>query len=119
MKTGVLLIDHGSRFKGANHMLFDVVKRVRDTRPDLLVYGAHMELAPPTIDTGVRWLINRGISRLIAHPYMLAPGRHATRDIPDLVHTAMQAYPEVDYTITAPLGVADELVQLILKRSQL
>lgn len=119
MKTGLLLIDHGSRFKAANHMLFDVVKCMRDVRPDLIVYGAHMELALPAIDDGVRFCVNRGVTELIGHPYMLAPGRHATQDIPRLFKQAMAAYPHIDYRMTAPLGVADELIQLVLKRSQL
>jgi sirohydrochlorin ferrochelatase len=118
MTTALLIIDHGSRLKAANHMLFDVVKAMRGHRPDLLVYGAHMELAVPTIADGVAWCMARGVTRLIAHPYMLSPGRHATRDIPHLVSEAMAAYPHVDYTVTGPLGVDDYLLKLILKRAE-
>ncbi len=60
MKQALLIIDHGSRRKAANHMLFDVVKLMRDQRPDLLVYGAHMEIAIPTIKDGVDWCVKRG-----------------------------------------------------------
>ncbi|MBD97697.1 hypothetical protein CL648_02715 [bacterium] len=118
MTTALLIIDHGSRLKAANHMLFDVVKAMRSHRPDLLVYGSHMELAVPTIADGVAWCMTRGATRIIAHPYMLSPGRHATRDIPQLVADAMAAYPQVAYTVTDPLGVDDHLLKLIVKRAK-
>ena len=84
-RTALLLIDHGSKKKAANHMLFDMVKLMRDQRPDLIIYGAHMELACPSIEDGIRYCMGRGATHIIAHPYMLAPGRHASEDIPRMV----------------------------------
>jgi sirohydrochlorin ferrochelatase len=119
IKTALLIIDHGSKRKPANHMLFELVKMVRETRPDLIVYGSHMELAVPTISDGVNWCVKKGATHIIAHPYMLSPGRHATEDIPHLVKKALAIYPTVTHTVTAPLGVDSNIVSLILKRAQL
>ena len=118
-RIALLLIDHGSRLKAANWMLFDVVKQIRETRSDLLVFGAHMELARPSIPEGIDWCIKREASHIIAHPYMLSPGRHATKDIPEMVADAMARYPRVTFEVTAPLGVDELLVSLVLKRSGL
>ena len=118
-KTALLIIDHGSRRKAANHLLFDLVKLMRLNRPDLLVYGAHMELAKPTITDGIDWCIKHGATSIIAHPYMLSPGRHATEDIPRMVKSALSNYPTIDYTVTPPLGIDDEILSLILKRAKL
>ncbi len=119
MATALLIIDHGSRFKAANHMLFDLVKLMRTQRPSLLIYGAHMELAEPTIQDGVKWCIDRGATHIIAHPYMLSPGRHATEDIPRLVKESLLAYPKVTHCVTPPLGVDLDIVSLIFKRAEL
>tara|TARA_A100001015_G_scaffold318551_1_gene438763 strand:- start:1782 stop:2165 length:384 start_codon:yes stop_codon:yes gene_type:complete len=118
-KTALLVIDHGSRRKAANHMLFDVVLMLRTMRPNALIYGAHMELALPTISDGVRWCIQRGATHIIAHPYMLSPGRHAMEDIPRLVQQALAEHPHVTFTVTEPLGVDMDLGDLIFKRAGL
>jgi sirohydrochlorin ferrochelatase len=119
LKTALLIIDHGSKRKKANHMLFELVKMLRNTRPDLIVYGAHMELAIPTIIDGVNWCVKKGATHIIAHPYMLSPGRHATEDIPSLVKKALASHPTLTHTITPPLGIDSNIVALILKRAQL
>lgn len=118
-KTALLIIDHGSRRRAANHLLFDLVKLVRTLRPNLLVYGAHMELAEPTIEDGINWCIRNGATRIIAHPYMLSPGRHATEDIPRMIQDIMRHHPDISYDVTDPLGVDTKLVELILLRAGL
>lgn len=118
-KTALLIIDHGSRRKAANHMLFDLVKAMREREPGMLVYGAHMELAPPTIEDGVAWCVKNGATHIIAHPYMLSPGRHATEDIPRMVKDAVNVYPNLTYAVTPPLGVDSEILSLILKRANI
>jgi len=47
--TALILVDHGSRFQGANDMLLDVVEMVRRLSGLTRVYPAHMELAEPSI----------------------------------------------------------------------
>jgi len=118
-KTALLIIDHGSRKQAANHMLFDMVKLVRYHRPGLLVLGAHMELALPSIPDGVKRCIQLGATHIIALPYMLSPGRHATRDIPQLITDALAPYPSISFTVTNALGIDDQLATLILKRAGL
>ena len=115
----LLIIDHGSRKKEANHMLFEMVQVLRDMKPELLIYGAHMELAIPTIEDGIQWCIKKGAKHIIAHPYMLSPGRHAMEDIPRMVHEIMKKHPTITFVVTDPLGIDPYLAQLILKRAHL
>jgi sirohydrochlorin ferrochelatase len=112
----IIIIDHGSRYPAANHSLFDVVHRMQELNPSLLIKGAHMELAEPSISSVVNDCIAEGATEIIAHPYMLAPGRHAIRDIPNLVHEAVAQHPGVTVTITAPLGVDDRIIDVIKTR---
>lgn len=88
-------------------------------RPNLLVYGAHMELAEPTIEDGIKWCIEKGATHIIGHPYMLSPGRHATEDIPRMMGEIMKNHPGISYDVTDPLGVDSKLVELILHRAGL
>jgi len=115
----ILLIDHGSRRAEANAMLEQVAELVRaEAGPGVIVESAHMELAPPTIADAFRRCVEAGATEVIAQPYMLTPGRHATEDIPALVEEAARQHPEVRWRVTGPLGVHPLLARLVLARAE-
>jgi sirohydrochlorin ferrochelatase len=114
----ILLIDHGSRRSEANEMLHCMANLVqRMAGPAVLVRHAHMELAEPSVEAGVRSCIEGGATEIIAFPYMLSPGRHSTSDIPRLVSEAAQAYPGVQLRVTPAFGIEAELGDVILRRA--
>ena len=119
MKTALLIIDHGSKRKEANDMIFDVVAMLQKTKPQLIIEGCHMELAAPTIEDGVRKCVEKGATKIIAQPYMLSPGRHATKDIPNLLNDAIKLFPDVTLTISSHFGVAPKICELILEKNNL
>lgn len=119
MKQALLIIDHGSRFDDANQMLEGVASLCRQSRPNLIVEIAHMELASPTIEEGFIACVEKGANHITAHPYMLSPGRHATQDIPQLVNEVASRYPDIQLSITDPLGIHPKLGELILERANL
>ena len=118
-KKALLIVDHGSRFEGANDMLWDVVAMVKDLRPELIIEGAHMELCEPDIPAGIKACVDAGATDITVHPYMLAPGRHATSDIPTMAKEAAAAYPEVTLSLTDCLGVDPRIGELVLERAGL
>lgn len=112
----IIIIDHGSRYPAANDALLDVVQLMRDSCPDCMVEAAHMELAEPTIEQAINTCVNQGATTIIAHPYMLSPGRHAIRDIPNMVMEISADYPEIVFEVTEPLGLDQQIVNVIKKR---
>ena len=116
-KTALLIIDHGSKKKAANDMIEDIVALIQKSRPDLIVEGAHMELAEPTIDDGIKACINKGAEKIIAQPFMLSPGRHTTEDIPELVLESAKNHPNIDISTSTHLGTHPLLVNIILERA--
>lgn len=119
MTVALLVIDHGSKQKEANDMLLNLVDLIRQEKPDLIVEGAHMELAEPTIPAAVSRCVEQGATHIIAHPYMLSPGRHATKDIPHLVQNAVAEFPTLSCEVTPPLGIDTDIIRVILKRAKL
>ena len=106
-KVGVLLIDHGSKREGSNERLVKIAECYQERCPPHYVVGhAHMEIAEPSIEDGIRALLDSGASSVVCHPYFLSPGRHVTEDIPQLISEAMEsiARPEVPLITTDPLG---------------
>lgn len=80
---------------------------------------AHMELAEPSIESGLRQCVEAGATDVICFPYMLSPGKHSTGDIPRMVAAAAAAYPELAVRVTNAFGVHEKLAELILLRAGL
>lgn len=113
----LLIIDHGSRRPDAGAMLAELVRLARDrVGSALIVEGAHMEFAEPTVADGFDRCVARGATEVIAHPLMLAAGQHATRDIPRLVAEAAARHPGVSHRVTPPLGPDPRIVDVVLER---
>ena len=116
MKRAILLIDHGSRRAEANAQLEDVAAQVRKRAPDSIVEIAHLEIADPDIVEGIEACVKQGATRIVVHPYFLAPGRHTTEDIPAHVERARERHPNVRILISNALGDHPALIDAILDR---
>lgn len=112
----LILVDHGSRFQGANDMLLDVVEMVKRLSGSARVYPAHMELAEPSIRQAFERAVGEGATAVVVHPYFLSPGRHSTTDIPRMVEEAATAFPGIAHCVTAPLGLHEKIGEVVLER---
>ena len=90
MKTGVIIVDHGSRLAESNQMLERLAKMFGERFADRyqIVEPAHMELAEPSIATAFARCVERGATTVVVFPYFLLPGRHWNDDIPRLAAAA-------------------------------
>lgn len=116
--TGIILVDHGSRRAESNAMLLEVVATFERNSDYAIVEPAHMELAEPSISTAFGLCVEHGATLIVVHPYFLLPGRHWDQDIPRLAAAAAKAYPAVPYLVTAPLGVHEQMADIIKDRIQ-
>jgi len=119
MTRALLIVDHGSRRAEANATLAEVARMIEALAPGVVVRHAHMELAEPTIAQGLADCAAAGAREVIVVPYMLAPGRHASEDIPRLVADAAAAHPGLAHRVTEPLGVDAAIGDLVLRRAGL
>ncbi|MCL7029687.1 hypothetical protein MKW94_003639 [Papaver nudicaule] len=115
-KDGVIIVDHGSRRKESNLLLNDFVAMFRHKTGYPIVEPAHMELAEPSIKDAFDSCVQQGASRVIVSPYFLSPGRHWKQDIPSLTAEAAMEHPGVAYLITAPLGLHEQIVDVVNDR---
>lgn len=96
-KLGIVLIDHGSKRQKSNDFLQSVANSYqstfegRDATSEVVVRGAHMEIAAPSILTRLRELVEEDqVTKIICVPYFLSPGKHATIDVPNLIDEAKE-----------------------------
>ena len=115
-KTGLLIIDHGSRRPDANRVVRQVAEMVRKESRFLIVQHAHMELAEPTIRQGFETCLAAGVEAIVVQPYFLGPGRHSTSDIPRMVREAARNHPQVTIRLSPPLGPHPKMGELVLER---
>jgi sirohydrochlorin ferrochelatase len=118
MKTGIIIVDHGSRRAESNHMLEEVAELFarRFAERYEIVEAAHMELSEPSIATAYAKCVQRGASRVIIAPFFLGPGKHWTSDIPALAASAAQVHPGTRYHVAMPLGIDELILELLNKR---
>src|SRR6478609_1077343 len=118
MKTGIIIVDHGSRRTESNRMLEEVARlfgeRFQQTYD--IVEAAHMELCEPSIATAYARCVERGAKRVVVCPFFLGPGKHWTGDIPRLAAEAAAKHPGTTYHVTMRLGIDELILQLIDKR---
>jgi sirohydrochlorin ferrochelatase len=112
-----LLIDHGSRRTEANALLDEVVARVKARLGDgTLVEPAHMEIGEPTVAQGFARCVQQGATVVVAHPFMLAPGRHVQEDLPRLIAEAAAPHEGVRFLLAGPLGSHDGIIDAVVER---
>ncbi|MDP7398192.1 MAG: CbiX/SirB N-terminal domain-containing protein [Lentisphaeria bacterium] len=117
--TALMVVDHGSRRAAANEMLVALAQRLAEHagRRYVTVEPAHMELAEPTIGQAFDRCAAAGAERVVVSLLFLSPGRHSTSDIPGLLAAAAAAHPGIETFVTAPLGIDERLLDLLLARA--
>ncbi|KAF7151385.1 hypothetical protein RHSIM_Rhsim02G0095200 [Rhododendron simsii] len=128
-RDGVIIVDHGSRRKESNLVLDEFVAMFREKTGYPIIEPAHMELAEPSIRVAFGLCVQQGANRVIVSPFFLSPGRHWHQaswhniprcldsyyhDIPSLTADVAKEHPGVSYVITAPLGVHQLLVKVLV-----
>jgi sirohydrochlorin ferrochelatase len=87
----------------ANQVLEDVAAAMRATLGEGSVVAiAHQEMAPPSVEAAVDALVARGVDELVVVPFFLAPGRHATEDVPRLAREAAARHASLRVLVASP-----------------
>ena len=119
MRSGIIIVDHGSRRAQSNALLEEVAAQFGKRFAELYdtVEPAHMELAEPSIATAYGRCAERGATNVVVCPFFLGPGKHWTGDIPRLTAEAAVHHPGTRYHVTMPLGIDDLILDLLYKRA--
>ena len=112
VRTGLLVVGHGSRRAEANAVLAGVADALR-ARFDGPVRHAYLEIAAPDIAAGFAALVADGCERVVVHPCFLYPGNHTSSDIPRELSACAGDTP---WTLTEPLNLDDRIVAVVLDR---
>lgn len=116
MKTGLLIVGHGSRALPANRELEALVAEFRQLSPELHVAHACVELAEPALSAALLD-IGRRARRVVVLPLFLFGAGHVKNDLPLALEAARAELPHVQYLAAEALGVHAQLVALVRERA--
>jgi precorrin-8X/cobalt-precorrin-8 methylmutase len=112
IKTGVIVLAHGSKVRTGNEGLFTIVEMLRAMSKWDMVEAGFPQLAKPGLTEVVDDLIGRGAKRVVVMPLLLFSGNHVLKDIPEEIDNERKKYPEVEFCYAKNIG-ADERIALI------
>ncbi len=112
IKTGVVVLAHGSKVRSGNEGLFKIVEMLRAMEKWDMVEAGFLQLAKPGLTEVVSDLIGRGAKRVVIMPLLLFSGNHVLKDIPEEIEQERKKFPDVDFCYAKNIG-ADKRIALI------
>lgn len=117
MKRAIVIVDHGSRQAAANAVVAEIAAEIQARAAGRAVVSfAHLEAAEPNLTEAIDRCVSAGALEVTVQPLFLAPGRHASRDIPEMLETARRRHPDVSFELGAVIGADPQLIDLLARR---
>ncbi|MCL5057992.1 MAG: CbiX/SirB N-terminal domain-containing protein [Actinobacteria bacterium] len=116
MKTGIILLSHGSRSPEAQVTVQELLEMVRGKSNYDFVAGAALQFNQPDLPAALAETVSAGVERIIVAPIFLYMGLHMKEDIPEILEEERKKYPGVDIVMTRNIGADKKLAEIVLDR---
>ncbi len=116
MKSGVVLIAHGSRREEANTEIRNLVHQVQEANPHGIYEVAFMQFGSPDLKSAAARMAAKGVKRIVVVPLFLITGNHVTQDIPQELVNLKSDYPDLEVILARHLAGHPALVTIIQDR---
>ena len=109
-KKGIMICGHGSRAKSAEEEFALLAKGLRARFADTPVEYGFLEYSAPNIHMGLDALRHAGVTEIVAVPGMLFAATHAKNDIPSVLTSYQEKYPDVSIQYGRELGLHPQMI---------
>jgi len=116
IKTGVVVLAHGSKVKSGNEGLFKIVEMLRAMGKWDMVEAGFLQLAKPGLTEAVEDIVGRGAERVVVMPLLLFSGNHVLKDIPEEIEKEQKKYPDVEFCYAKNIGADERIAQITGER---
>ena len=116
IKTGVVVLAHGSKVRSGNEGLFKIVEMLRSMEKWDMVEACFLQLAKPGLTEAVEEIIGRGAKRVVVMPLLLFSGNHVLKDIPEEIEKERKKFPEVEFCYAKNIGADERIAQITGER---
>ncbi|MDF2959439.1 MAG: sirohydrochlorin cobaltochelatase [Paenibacillus sp.] len=114
--NAVLFVGHGSKDAEGNEEIRVFVRSVAEGLGDLMVETCFLEFEAPAIMQGIDKCVRQGATRIGVVPITLFSAGHAKIHIPAAIDDAKLRYPEVTFTYGRPIGVHQQVLEILSSR---
>lgn len=112
----VVILGHGSKSQEAMGDFNFVVNALKSKLDHKNVFGAHMELAEPSLEEVIADVYKNGLFEIFVLPYFLFNGNHIKIDIPEKIEALSNLYPSLNIRLGTPIGKEAMMADLLLKK---
>lgn len=112
IKTGVVVLAHGSKVKSGNEGLFKIVEMLRAMGKWDMVEAGFLQLAKPGLAEAVEDIVGKGAKRVVVMPLLLFSGNHVLKDIPEEIEKEQKKYPDVEFCYAKNIGADERIAQI-------
>ncbi len=116
VKTGVIVLAHGSKVRSGNEGLFKIVDILRGMGKWDMVEAGFLQLAKPGLKEVVEDIVGRGAKRVVVMPLLLFSGNHVLKDIPEEIDNERKKFPDVDFCYAKNIGPDERIAQIVNDR---
>jgi len=111
----VILFAHGSRDPLWSRPIEAIAARMAALQPATPVCCAYLELMSPDLATAAQGLVAGGARYIRVVPMFLGVGKHARHDLPELLQTMSERYPDVHFDLQPAIGEQPQVVDLMAR----
>lgn len=116
MKTGIIVLAHGSKVDNGNNGLFKIVEMLKIMNKWECVEAGFLQLARPSLIEAIEKVVKGGAKRVIIIPLLLFSGNHVQKDIPCEIKEQRKRYPDVQFFYAKNLGPDERIAQIATDR---
>lgn len=114
-QKSLLFVAHGSNIASSNEKIIDIANKIfKKNNSYTEIKAVFLELASPSIEQGIDELVKK-YSYIDIFPYFLAPGIHYRRDIPKIIDTKKEQYPNCQFYLLDYFGKLPSIEEVIIK----
>lgn len=110
-KKGILLCGHGTRVKRGEEAFKQFAAKFAQRVPQYEVEPGFLELSKPDFEAGVKRLVAKGVTEIIALPVFLFTGVHIQKDIPCMLYQCEEKH-DVSIKLANYIGDCADMVTL-------
>lgn len=117
MKTGIIILSHGSRLPEAQATLQRITAMVSaGVEERFIVEGAALQFNQPDLPAAIARVVEKGARQVVVVPLFLYLGLHMQRDIPEILAEERNRYPGVQISMAEHIGADPRLLDIIMDR---
>jgi len=110
-----LLFAHGSRDPAWHQPLLNIAQRMGELSPGTCVRCAFLELTQPDLPSAAAEVVALGASHITVVPMFIGVGKHARQDLPVLMASLKDRYPQVQWRLKPSAGEEPAVIDLLAR----